>query len=93
MSASKPLDPESVMLQQVDGQWQKLAALIIWKLVGRDVNVSITADDIEAMNKAFAPGQATLLTHGMGETINFRLIDEAAGQQIAAFESQWRGRA
>lgn len=90
---SNALNPDSVMLQQVDGQWQKLAALIIWKLVGRDKPVTITAKDIEAMQASFSPGMGVILTHGHFDSIEFSLIDETAARRVGSHDAAMRGRA
>lgn len=86
------INPDSVILQQVDGHWQKLAALIVWKCVGRGT-VTITAEDIQGCAAAFAPGPPTLLTHGHADSIEFRLVDEAAAKRLAEHDRTLRGRA
>ena len=84
-------NPDSVVLQQVDQQWQKLAALILWKTVGAGVVVRITAADIEAMNRHFAPGIANVFTHGQQDALEFSLVDNAAAERIAEHDRRTRG--
>ena len=90
---NREVNPDSLMLRQVDGEWQKLCALLLWKLVGRDKVVTLTAADIEAMHKAFEPGQATILTHGHYDSIDFKLIGEADAHRLAIDEARKGGRA
>ena len=86
------INPDSTVLQQVDGQWQKLAAMILWKLKGRE-QIKITADDIAAMNAEFAPGIAVIFTHGHADSIDFQIVDEAAARRIAKHDAAMRGTA
>lgn len=86
------INPDSVVLQQLDAHWQKIAALIVWKLRGREP-VKITAADIERFNAEFAPGQACLFTHGMSDAFEFSIVDEAAAKRIAAHDATMRGAA
>jgi hypothetical protein len=90
---NRVINPDSTILQQVDGHWQKLAALILWKTVGRDKIVLITHADIEEFHRAFAPGTGVILTHGHAESIGFSLIDEAAAQRLAEHDSTIKGTA
>lgn len=83
------INPDSEMLQQVDGQWQKLAALILWKLAGTQ-KVEITAADIEAMHQNFAPGMVCVFTHGKADSVAFSLVSEAEAMRLAEFDRQTR---
>lgn len=83
------LNPESVVLQQVDGQWQKLAALILWKCAGTG-KVVITAEDMDAMTNNFAPGMPCVFTHGKAESFEFSLVTEAEATRLVEFDRQTR---
>lgn len=83
------INPDSVVLQQVDGQWQKLAALILWKCVGTG-KVVITAEDMDAMAENFAPGMPCVFTHGKAESLEFSLVTEAEATRLAEFDRQIR---
>lgn len=87
------ITPDSLMLRQVDGQWQKLCGLLLWKLAGRDKAVTVAAADIKAMHEAFEPGQATILVHGHTDSIEFKLISEADAHRLAIDEARKAGRA
>lgn len=86
------INPDSIMVRQADGQWQKFAAFILWKLKGREV-VKITAEDMKAMAAEFEPGMAVVLVHGHSDSIDFSIVDEAAAHRIAAHSSTMRGSA
>ncbi len=88
----KVLNPDSMVLQQVDGQWQKLAALIVWKLCG-EKSVEITVADMQSIEKQFGAEGPVLLTHGHTESIEFRVITAERGRVLAEFEAKNRGHA
>ena len=86
------LNPDSVILQQLDGQWQKIAMLLLLKLAGRE-KVRITHAEMESLTKQFAPGIPVLMTHGHFDSIDFQVIDEAAARRLADYDAQMRGTA
>lgn len=86
------LTPDSTVLQQVDGQWQKLAMLLLWKLAGRE-KVKLTHQEIAACGEAFAPGVPVLFTHGHSDSIEFQVIDMASADRLAAHDATMRGSA
>lgn len=89
---STKINPDSVILQQLDGQWQKMAILLLWKLAGRE-KVKLTYQEIASCNAEFAPGIPVLLTHGHSDSIEFQVIDEAAARVIANFDKTMKGSA
>lgn len=91
MTGVTKLNPDSAVLQQVDGYWQKLAALILWKTVGAGHVVKVTAADIEAMGAHFTPGEATILTHGHVDSIDFSLVSSERAAAIAAHDAAMHG--
>ena len=88
----KVLNPDSTVLQQVDGQWQKLAILILWKCAGRNV-VRITAAEIAALKAEFAPSGPVIFTHGMHDAFEFSLISEDDAKRLVAHDATMRGHA
>ncbi len=88
----KAINPDSVVLQQVDGHWQKLTAIILWKLLPPGGVVKITADDIAAMHKHFAPEGPAVFTHGMVDGMEFSLVTAARARALAEFDEQQRKR-
>lgn len=86
------LTPDSAVLQQVDGQWNKLAALILWKLAGRE-KVKVTHLDIARFNKEFAPSMPVLLTHGHSDSIDFQIVDTETAVRLADYDKTMGGTA
>ena len=86
------VNPESVVLRQLDAQWQKIAMLILWKLAGTK-KVRVSAKDIEAMANAFEPGIPMLYTHGHSDSFEFQIVDERAAARIAEYDKTQRGTA
>ncbi len=86
------INPESAMLGQMDGHWQKVAMLLLWKLT-KGKAVKITAADIEQCSASFAPGVPVILTHGHHDSIEFSIVDQAAADRLAAHEATMRGSA
>lgn len=86
------LTPDSTILQQLDGHWQKMALFLLWKLAG-DKKVVLHHHDIEACAAQFAPGSPVLFTHGRVDAIEFQVIDEAAAARLAAHDATMRGKA
>lgn len=84
---------DAPILDQLDGQWQKFAAVILWKLHGNQ-QVRITAEDIDAFGKQFgAGGFPVIFTHGHKDSIEFQIVSEEAAKRIAAHDAERRGTA
>lgn len=86
------LTPDSVVLQQLDGHWQKMAAFLLWKLKGGEM-VRLTHQDIEACGAAFAPHGPVLFTHGHSDSIEFQVVDMDAARRLAAHAQTMKGTA
>lgn len=67
----KPLN-DAPVLDQTDGQRDKLLMIALWKINGGQM-VSLTADDIKAFNAAHND-QATLYVHGHKDSIDIGVI-------------------
>lgn len=80
------INPESVILQQLDNQWQKMAVFLLWKLAGRKV-VRITGEDMAKCVAEFAPGAPVIFTHGMSDAIEFSLVDEERAKALAEYDA------
>lgn len=87
------INPDSEVLGQVDGYWQKIAMMILWKTVGKGVVVKITAEDMQALAKEFAPGTPVIFTHGKSDALEFSLVTEEAAHRLAAHDKKMRGTA
>lgn len=86
------INPDSTILQQVDGHWQKLAALIVWKCVRRGT-VTITLEDMQRLEAEFAPGKSNLLLHGHADYLEFRLVDDESAKRLAEHDRNLKGTA
>ena len=91
-SGVEDLSPDSAVHAQLEGQWQKVAMLLLWKLAGREP-VRITGEEMARFREEFAPGIPVLFTHGTGVALEFRLVDEASAQRILEHERSMRGTA
>lgn len=74
----KLLNPDSEIAKQLDGQWQKVVAFLLWKL-SPDAPVDITDEDIKAMAARYEPHGPVVFTHGRpdGFTITLMAMDRA----------------
>lgn len=90
--SSTELNPEAVVLQQLQGQWQKIAMLVLWKLKGTAV-LKITGAEIEAFTAAFEPGLPVLFTHGLYDGFELSIVTEEAAARLAAHNATMQGHA
>lgn len=89
---TKVLNPDSKILQQSEGQWQKLLMLVVWKLAPQ--GVEITAEDMQkCMQEHAAGGGPALLTHGHENSIEYRVITFAEAERLAKLDGKPGGRA
>lgn len=85
---NETLNPDSTMLRQSEGHWQKYLGIVVWKLARE--GVTITLDDI----KEFADqDRNVILVHGHFDSIEFMLVTPADAEQIAAYDKQQKGSA
>lgn len=80
--SSKRLN-DAPVLDQLDGQWQKIAMAVIFKLAGPGVRVSLHADDFAKLSEHYAPGIPVLFTHGHTDSIDLMVVDSASAMRIA----------
>lgn len=80
------INPDSVILQQLEGRWQTIAMQLLWKFAKRE-KVKLTAADMAAMHAEFSPTLPTLYVHGHPDSIDFQIVDEAAGRHLAAHDA------
>lgn len=74
-------DDRPLILQQLDGQWQKLCAAVLYKL-SRGAPVLITTRDLEELYDFMQTHQ--LLTWGHKDSIELRLVTPERAREIAA---------
>lgn len=88
MNTPKNMTPDSVILQQLEGHWQKMAMLILWKLHG-EKKLTITGDDIKQFREEFEKrGGAVVYTHGHAESIDFQIVDHEAALKLQQYEAE-----
>jgi hypothetical protein len=83
MAGNKILNPESIILKQSEGMWQKYVSLLVFKLAKEGVH--ITSQDIVDFGKQ---EKNTLLTHGHHDSIEFRLVTMAEAERLAGMEKE-----
>lgn len=76
----KILNRDAAVFDQVDGQWMKLLALVVWKLAPN--GVALTAADIASF-----PADRALVTHGHRESIEFKIVTEEEARRLAAHDA------
>jgi hypothetical protein len=86
------LNPDSVIVNQMEGHWQKLLMLVIWKL-SPDKPVRITSEDMLAVESYFAPSIPHIFTHGTHDAIELSLVTEEQAHKIVAHDAKLKGTA
>lgn len=76
---------DAPILDQTDGQTEKLLMIALWKLAGSKT-VTITADDMSAFT-AHHKGMGVLFMHGHKDSIDLSVIDAEAAQRIALHQA------
>ena len=83
---------DALVLQQLEGQWKKIAMILLYKLKGRET-VRLSLKDITAMTEAFAPSLPVMFVHGHHDGFDLQLVDIESANRIAAHEASMRGSA
>ncbi len=73
---------EAPILDQLEGQWQKIAMALIFKLAGPNVRVNLHGDDFVKMAEHYAPGVPVLFTHGHADSFDLMVVDHEAAMRI-----------
>lgn len=91
------LNPDAPIFSQIDGQWQKLMTILLWKLTEQKKishkGVEITADDLLRFGEVHQRGDAILLTHGQFDRIVFKIVTMEEGKKIAEHQKTQEGHA
>lgn len=85
----REVNPDSTVLQQLDQQWQKIAAVLVWKLARSGVTIS--GDDFEKFAQEGDAGQAVLFTHGHKDSIELSIVTAERARALAEYDAQQRG--
>lgn len=70
------------ILDQLDGQWQKIAAVLLFKL-SRDTPVTLTLKDFEAFREWQAIVDQQFMTWGHYDSIELRFMKIAEAQRLS----------
>ena len=81
---------DAAVLDQLREHWQKVAALLVWKLAKREP-VRITSSDLDAFDRESNGVGAVLLTIGHHDAFTFRIVTDAEAAAYAAHEQGLRG--
>lgn len=75
------LNPQGQLAKDMEGEWQKMASLILWKL-SKSEPVTLSPSDIEDFMKAFAPHDPVLIVKSTAAGITFQIIDNVTAMAI-----------
>ncbi len=85
------INPDAVILQQLQGaDWQKLVAMLVWKLSPGEV-VRLTAKDMEEYSKQQEAGTSVFFIQGHKDSLEFSTVTEAQAKVLAAHDKTQRG--
>lgn len=90
--SGKNLNPGSMVMSQMEGHWQRIAILLLWKLNKGNV-ARITVEDIKSLNRKFAPNAPILFTHGTVDAMEFSLVTEGRAKVLAEHDKTQQGSA
>lgn len=83
------MNPESTVLNQMDGMWMKLTAMILWKL--KMEGITITAEDMERAQPFLA--EKVLLTHGHYDSLEVKFVTQDEAKRLVAYDRSRVGHA
>ncbi len=72
---------DAPVLGQLDGNYMKFLALVVWKLAPSGVRITVA--DIKKLG---AEG-GVLFAHGHYDSFEFKIVSPAAAQRLAAYET------
>lgn len=83
---------DAPVLDQLDGQWQRLMAIVLWKY-HRGETLKLTVADMQAFQRDADAGEAVVFTHGHVDSIDLAVITEERARVLAAHDRTQRGTA
>jgi len=86
------LNPDSAMMQQVDGHWQKIAALMLAQYL-KDTGRTCLMITTPAVEDFDTREDNVLLTHGHYDSMEFRLVTPSAASELVAYDAAVSGKA
>jgi len=81
MTGDNPAHDRALVLDQLEGQWQKIAAVLLWKL-SKDKHVTIGTKDFADIQRATDAGQV-FMTWGHYDSFEFRWMDQKAAEKLS----------
>jgi hypothetical protein len=86
MMANEKINPDSVILNQLEGQWEKVCMVLLHKL-SSGKTVKITAQDFIDVRRHYEPDGPVLFTHGMHDSFELSVITHERAKELAAYEA------
>lgn len=83
---------EAPILDQMRENWQKIAALLLFRYTQPGEQVVITVADIEDMNKKWPIGSACAIT-GSAEAFTLKLVTPEENKRLMALQHTQEGHA
>ncbi len=80
------INADSAVLQQLEGQWQKMLTLVVWKLANNGIH--ITSED---MTKFAVDPKNILLTHGHYDSFEFKMVTREDAERLADHDKTQHG--
>jgi hypothetical protein len=84
---------DAPILDQLDGQWQKIAGLILFKLLAKGEEVVLTLDDMKRCEREWPKGIIVFAHARPDDTLAFKIISPDEAKRITEFENQNVGHA
>lgn len=80
---------EAPILDQLEGQWEKVCLMLLWKLVGMGKTVTITHADLAQIFET----PMVLYTRGHSDSMEFGVVTPERAQALVEFQKTQRGSA
>lgn len=84
------INPEAVVFEQLRDEWEKIAAVLVWKLSRYSI-VQITWQDLEKFQMEVDRGEAVMFTHGHKESIEFSIVTASRAVELARHDQEQSG--
>lgn len=83
----KPMDPlkEAATVDQVEGRWQKIACVLLWKMAKDGITINLT-------DRSCVPTDRILMASGHANDIEYRFLPRSEAAAIQKQERDHRGK-
>ncbi len=89
MSGVNEINPDNATLEQLREHWEKIAAVLVWKLA-RD-GVRITMQDLDQFQAESDAGECVLFTHGHKDSIELAIVSASRAEILARHDAAQSG--